>query len=97
MTRWVERFGQLHGGAFPSPHCAAGTVMVYYCARYHRRFSYFVIPLVISFMAGALYGRYHYFTDVIAGIAVAIIAIWVTPSLDRLWISVSRTVPDKLE
>lgn len=97
MTRLVERFGQLHGGAFPSPHCAAGTVMVYYCARYHRRASYFVIPVVISFMAGAVYGRYHYLTDVIAGIAVAVLAMWVAPALDRLWISVSRTAPNKLE
>jgi len=95
MTRLVERFGQLHGGAFPSPHCAAGTVMVYYCARYHRRSSYFVIPLVISFMAGAVYGRYHYVTDVIAGIAVALIAIWVTPSLDRFWTGVSKPGPDR--
>ena len=75
---WIERYGRVHGGAFPSAH-VSGSVVVLICAwRYARRVAYVLLPLVALICVATVYGRYHYVVDVLAGIVMAVIgcALW---------------------
>lgn len=80
---WIERYGRVHGGAFPSAH-VSGSVVVLICAwRYSRRVGYVLLPLVIAICIATVYGRYHYVVDVLAGIVMAIIGYAVGARLVR--------------
>ncbi len=80
---WIERYGRVHGGAFPSAH-VSGSVVVLICAwRFARKVGYFLAPLVVAICVATVYGRYHYVVDVVAGILMAIIGCAVGTRLVR--------------
>jgi membrane-associated phospholipid phosphatase len=85
LTGLVEKYGHLTGGCFPSPHCTAGTVMLYALLKYHRKSFYVILPLVMLFFVSTVYGRYHYVTDILAGVLVATIAFMFEPHFERWW------------
>ena len=65
----------MHGGAFPSTH-VSGSVVALICAwRYARWWGVALLPLVVSICVATVYGRYHYFVDVAAGIVMAVIGV----------------------
>jgi membrane-associated phospholipid phosphatase len=78
---------QLHyvGGTIPSPHCAAATIMWIMAYRYHRPSFYILAPVVLSLYVSTFYGRYHYVTDAVVGVAVAFLALAVVPAVIRAW------------
>jgi len=67
---FIERFGRVHGGAFPSAHVAGSTVAILASWRYRRWLFWACLPFFISMCVSTVYGRYHYIADVLAGIAV---------------------------
>src|SRR5262245_35573161 len=70
----IERFGRVHGGAFPSTH-VVGTFVSWLTAwRYLPKLAWGMTPFVAGMLLATIYGRYHYVADVLAGIAVAFIA-----------------------
>jgi hypothetical protein len=73
------------GGTIPSPHAAAATIMWMMAYRYRRPAFYVLTPIVLSLYVSTFYGRYHYLTDAVVGIAVAFVAIAVAPTLMRVW------------
>lgn len=62
------------GGAIPSIHCAAATIMWWSAYRYHRASFFILAPVILSLYVSTVYGRFHYLTDVIIGILVALLA-----------------------
>ena len=70
LIELIERFGRVHGAAFPSAHVAGSMVAI--CASWHyRRWLFWIcLPLFVSMCVATVYGRYHYIADVLAGIAV---------------------------
>jgi len=80
--RWlmnqVEVWGQYRGGSFPSAHCAAGTVMIYYAFKAGRRTFWLVFPLILLFFFSTVYGQYHYVVDILSGIIIGWLAISAT-------------------
>ncbi|MEP7272340.1 MAG: phosphatase PAP2 family protein [Acidobacteriota bacterium] len=83
VINWIERYGRVHGGAFPSAH-VSGSVVVLLCAwRYARRVGYWLTPVVIAICIATIYGRYHYVVDVVAGIGMAIIGFVIGTRLVR--------------
>jgi membrane-associated phospholipid phosphatase len=60
------------GGAFPSPHCAAATVMMLMMYRYNRNLFYLTLPTILLIYISTVYGGFHYVFDSIAGIGVAV-------------------------
>ena len=83
---------QLHyvGGNLPSPHTAAATIMWIMAYRYDRRWFYALAPVVLTLYVSTFYGRYHYMTDAVIGIAVAFLALALVPFLIRWWDKVSQ-------
>lgn len=73
------------GGNIPSPHTAAATIMWVMAYRYHRPSFYILTPIVLSLYVSTFYGRYHYATDAVVGIAVAFLALALVPILIKGW------------
>ena len=70
MVRLIQRNAGVHGNAFPSAHVAGGVVALYFAWRYVPKLGIVLTPLVLLLCVGAVYDRYHYFSDVIAGVIV---------------------------
>lgn len=69
---WIRENQHNPGGGLPSPHTAASTVMLFYMFKYNRRFFYILFPIIFSLYISTAYARYHYISDAILGIFVAI-------------------------
>jgi PAP2 superfamily len=64
-------------GAMPSLHVASSAVFVYYALKHERWLGYCYLPLFFFIMAEAVATRWHYLTDVIAGVALTALAVWI--------------------
>jgi membrane-associated phospholipid phosphatase len=85
LGEWVRTSLQFPGGSIPSPHCAAATVMWAMAYRYHRRTFWLLLPVVLSLYVSTFYGRYHYVSDAVVGVATALVAVRLAPLLARAW------------
>ncbi len=70
-------FAGIHGAAMPSSHVAVALVVLIYAQRHHRLLYYILTPLVISLFVATVYGRFHYVSDVIAGLLVGGVSIFI--------------------
>jgi len=59
------------GAAIPSSHVAIALCIVFFCFRYLRRVRFPLLALALLLCLSTIYCRYHYATDVLAGIATA--------------------------
>ena len=78
---FIEHFGRVRGGAFPSEH-VAGSVAALWGAWRHRRWLFWVMtPLVMCMCISTVWGRYHYVVDVLAGMITGtlgyVIGTWI--------------------
>jgi membrane-associated phospholipid phosphatase len=89
----IEKNAMLHGGCFPSAHCAAATVMLLLSFKYYRKMFYWILPIIITLYISTVYGRYHYPIDVLAGIITGIIGIKLSYPLQRLWLKITNAKP----
>ena len=71
----------IQGAAMPSSHVAVALVVLIYARRYHRALCYVLFPVVVSLPISTVYGRFHYVSDVAAGLLVGAASILVC---DRL-------------
>jgi hypothetical protein len=69
---WIRHHAHYAGGSLPSPHCAAGSIMLAMLHRYDRRSFRVALPIVPILYVSTVYGRYHYASDAVAGILTAI-------------------------
>jgi membrane-associated phospholipid phosphatase len=73
----IQTNAGVHGNAFPSAHVAGAVVALIFAWRHSPKLGLWLTPLVILLCLGAVYDRYHYLSDVVAGVAVgAIPAAW---------------------
>jgi membrane-associated phospholipid phosphatase len=70
LIEWIEGYGRVHGGAFPSAHVAGSVVTWLTARRFSPQLGLWLAPLVTLLMVATVYGRYHYAVDVIAGTIV---------------------------
>ena len=67
LVNLIEKFGRVHGAAFPSQH-VAGTVAALWGAWRHRRWIFWTfLPFVLCMCVSTVYVRNHYVADVLAG------------------------------
>jgi membrane-associated phospholipid phosphatase len=79
----IERFGRVHGAAFPSAHVAGSMVAILASWRYRRWLFWICLPFFVSMCVATVYGRYHYVADVLAGLAVGACGFVIGESLMR--------------
>lgn len=72
-------------GAFPSLHCAGTTIALVSAWRYERWLFWAMLPFSIGLILGTIYLRHHYVIDLIAGLALAPVALWVGHHADCWW------------
>jgi membrane-associated phospholipid phosphatase len=84
------------GGSLPSPHAAAATVMWVMAWKYHRPTFWILSPVILSLYVSTSYGRYHYVTDAVVGIATAGLAVVLAPPLQRAWDRLAGAGPARL-
>ena len=76
-SRIVET-GGLHGGAMPSSHCGVALVAIWYIIKEYKSLSFPGIFILVMLCISTIYGRYHYLSDVIVGLSLGGICIWLT-------------------
>ncbi len=91
VTDAMEAGPMLHGGAFPSAHCSAATVMLLLSYKYDKKLFFWIMPIIITLYISTVYGRYHYPVDVLAGMLVGVFGIKLYHPIKRWW---QRVVPD---
>jgi membrane-associated phospholipid phosphatase len=83
LTNFIERFGRVHGAAFPSAHVAGSTVAILASWRYSRRLFWICLPFFLCMCVATVYGRYHYIADVLGGVVVGTVGFLAGSSLMR--------------
>jgi len=73
------------GGSIPSPHCAVATVMWVMSRKYTRHGFALLAPVMLSLYISTVYGRFHYVSDMVIGIAVAVPVLFAAPSIAGAW------------
>jgi membrane-associated phospholipid phosphatase len=69
IVKFVQTAG-VRGNAFPSAHVAGAVVPLIFAWRYAPRLAVWLTPLVLLLCIGAVRDRYHYASDIVAGILV---------------------------
>ena len=80
LINFIESWGRVRGGAFPSGHVTGAFVALFGAWRYRRYLFWVFLPFFVAMCVSTIYGRYHYIADVLAGILVGalgfILAEW---------------------
>jgi len=79
----IERFGRVHGGAFPSAHVSGSFVALLSAWKYRKWLFWVFLPAFIAMCIATVYGRYHYIADVFAGMFVGMLGLWIGTRLMR--------------
>jgi len=81
MVRLIQHHAGVHGNAFPSGHVASAFVSTFFAWRYLPRLGLVLTPFFILICISSIYDNYHYLSDVIGGMVIAVLGIMVTWSL----------------
>lgn len=84
MGEWIRENQHYTGGGLPSPHTAAGTIMIIHLFRSNRKIFYITLPIIISIYLATVYGRYHYMWDSLLGVLTAFMVAKYSPAIFRL-------------
>ena len=89
-------FARIRRDVFPSMHVAISFLVWLYAYRNSRRLFWVLSPFILSLWASAVYLRYHYLVDIVAGLILAPVCFWLSNRLFRGYqeISVPLPVPD---
>jgi membrane-associated phospholipid phosphatase len=77
MVDFVIDNAAVHGGAMPSSHTGVALVVMLFCFRCYRRAGWLLLPVVAGLAAGAVWGRFHYLSDVVVGAVIGAAAFGV--------------------
>ncbi len=72
----IQRFGRVHGAAFPSLHVAGAFAALLGAWQYVRRLFWVFLPLFAAMCVSTVYGRYHYVADIFGGLIVGAVGFW---------------------
>ncbi len=85
VAEWIRANVHTAGGSIPSPHCAVATVMWFMARKYTRRGFAGLAPIILSLYVSTVYGRFHYLSDMVIGIAAAGLVIVAAPAIEKAW------------
>lgn len=82
----LNRLEGIKRDAFPSGHTGVMLTILYLSFKFHRRFFWFALPIIIALIFSTVYCRYHYVVDVIAGILLTIMTVILGEPYYKLWL-----------
>lgn len=83
LVLWVLHAGSTRGTAFPSSHVAIALAISLSAFRWRRLPGVVLLVLTALLGAGAVYGGFHYATDVVAGMALGVGCWGISTLVDR--------------
>lgn len=83
LQDWIMEHGDIYGGCMPSSHVAVALVVLMLAWTYQRRLAWIFTPLVTILSISTVYNRYHYVSDVFAGIIVGLVAFFIGKRIYR--------------
>ncbi len=75
---------------FPSLHTALPLVVMMVAFRHSRWFGMVLLPFVLATVMSTLYLQMHYLIDVVAGIALVPICVWIGVRADGWWLRLTQ-------
>jgi membrane-associated phospholipid phosphatase len=75
LMKWIYRVFEAPGAAIPSSHVAIALCTVSFSFRYIRPIRWFHTALAILLCVATVYCRYHYVSDVVAGVLTAALLV----------------------
>lgn len=85
VAEYIRSHVHAAGGTIPSPHCAVATVMWFMSLKYTRRGFWLLAPVILSLYVSTVYGRFHYLSDSVIGIAAAVLVLLAAPAITAAW------------
>jgi len=85
VTQWIVDRGSSLGTAFPSSHVSVSVTTWVMAMRYRRKLAVVMAFLVPAMAFGAVYGGYHYLTDILAGTLLGVFSATFGHALARRW------------
>ncbi len=85
MQNLLNRLEGIKRDAFPSGHTGVALTVLYLAYSYKRTLFWIYLPVVILLLFSTVYCRYHYVVDVVAGIILAIAAIFFGEIYYKWW------------
>jgi membrane-associated phospholipid phosphatase len=80
LVNLIEKFGRVHGAAFPSQHVAGAVAALWGAWRHRRRLFWVFLPFVLCMCVSTVYVRNHYAADVVGGVVTGtlgyLIGVW---------------------
>jgi membrane-associated phospholipid phosphatase len=77
MVEYVIANGAVRGGCMPSSHVGVALVIMTYCFRNYRKWGWILVPINIGLALGAVWGRFHYASDIVIGALLALASVWI--------------------
>jgi len=77
--------GAVRGGCMPSSHIAIALIIMMFFFEHHRIWGWILLPINIGLAIGTFWGRFHYVTDVYAGIGIGFAAYWLVQKKYATW------------
>lgn len=85
ITQTIINTAGMHGGCMPSSHVAVALVVLVFSFRYHRTLFFILCPIILTLFVATVYGRFHYATDVVAGLLTGAICIVICDKINAVW------------
>jgi membrane-associated phospholipid phosphatase len=93
MVNYVIAGGAVRGGCMPSTHTGVALVTLMFLWRDFRTAFWISLPFGLGIALGAVYGRFHYPTDIVVGALIAAPLTWYTMRNYSRWRSRSSHAP----
>jgi membrane-associated phospholipid phosphatase len=84
LAHQILEAGSSRGAAFPSSHVGVAFAQTFMAFQLLKRWAPLLLILSTGLAVGAVYGGFHYATDVIAGFAYSIMIFFLAPHSARL-------------
>jgi len=76
LQDFIMKNGDIYGGCMPSSHVAVAVVVLLMAWLYRKKMAAWMTPVVIMLCISTVYNRYHYVSDVVAGVVVGLFCVW---------------------
>ncbi len=86
IQRLLNQLEGIKRDAFPSGHTAIPLTVLYLAYRFKRKLFWIFLPIVLALIFSTVYCRYHYVVDVIGGIVLTIITVFLGERYFDWWL-----------
>lgn len=86
IQKLLNRLEGIKRDTFPSAHTAIAVIVLYLAYRFKRKLFYVFLPIVVALIFSAVYCRYHYVVDIIAGFVLTFLTIFLGERYYDWWL-----------